>query len=702
MTLVSAVDFISVICSCLSFIFSSSLWFLLWRIRTKNTQLKQKCSAILLTTHVYYMAMCDVLISIWCILLYTPAVVSSTPSSIFNPHPSDLEMNRLSFTNISDNISCFVLAVLGQFAVISSAIWYILISYCLWRILFGHNPLAIRNSSSNKSYILSTSFLSKNTTQHHVRFHKKKEYEIAPLKEDKPLTLDTPVLDNKPSDDDTQFLNTPTIDSSLGHSLLSSPESKDTLPHSIQYRQKRELAQIIKRHHCIVWSLSIILTLIPFCTGSMGLNIASMSDNEMIERDIQCWIGSKFWVFSFYSVVTVAVLNGLCILLFISFKILNNREHSPTRPCDYNNRSRIRHSTGVTRATRNYRILNRFGLFVGCYLFCWILPIIRRYYAALIDEHDIPEWLILSSEVSIAIFPMANAIVWYTNPSFRKLVGEHLILIIKYDCCCCCHPCNGHQYTNNNNKPEQNKRAFIHLRVSKSHSYEKQEATDKDMKQSTAGCNTLTTNTAVSYGSFCDIMDIATYSSNYSCVKDSKVIGEEEEISSDCGMRSDDMEDTASFGGTMDTPMDIEPIRFTKEKVQAMRLPSHLSTLSDVMLSTCSSSLSEEMKREHQKYSSDFAPAKIGIVITPPTTDNNREIFVITPRDDVNRRRVVTPRERQFVNSKPQLNKECNLSPRVHRLASGLFTDDEEYEDKVKKFQNSIDDFEEDTQNESD
>lgn len=188
--LIKLIDLIAVILSFLSLIFASVLCLLLWRVRRKrDKQSLRKRSQVLLTTHVYYMALCDVLLSLWSILTYTPAVFDDSFSSFMDSSNG----KSISFDSIGDNLWCFFMALLGQFASIGSACWYIMISYCLWRILFGHNPLSI---SQKKKKIKSPNTNLTNNISRNLKFRKRsspntkeypQQYKILPVKEDESM-----------------------------------------------------------------------------------------------------------------------------------------------------------------------------------------------------------------------------------------------------------------------------------------------------------------------------------------------------------------------------------------------------------------------------------------------------------------------------------------------------------------------------------
>ena len=134
-------------------------------------------------------------------------------------------------------------------------------------------------------------------------------------------------------------------------------------------------------------------TLIPFSSGSMGIDIDYVGDTE---RKLKCWIGSKFWAFSFYSIITLAVLSALAMLIYISWKIVKWKhkmwrkqrvlkdmlsEDRRSTVSMYGQRERDssmgNNLLSTCTSTRDqYRgkeivVLQRFGMFVGCYLFCW-------------------------------------------------------------------------------------------------------------------------------------------------------------------------------------------------------------------------------------------------------------------------------------------------------------------------------------------
>lgn len=107
---------------------------------------------------------------------------------LFNEDPLDDSMNELAFGSIRSNIPCFTLAMVGQFASIGSAAWYLMINYCLlsytlpchpdhaqlhpvicihfrWRILCGYNPLSSSNSLKTDQSIFSLSRFSKKSSK---------------------------------------------------------------------------------------------------------------------------------------------------------------------------------------------------------------------------------------------------------------------------------------------------------------------------------------------------------------------------------------------------------------------------------------------------------------------------------------------------------------------------------------------------------
>eukprot|EP01084_Bolivina_argentea_P110826 197824_1 len=605
--IIATVDLIAVILSFLSFVFASFLCILLWRVRRKQIKSTGKRSVILLTTHVYYMAICDVLISIWCIFTYGPAVLD-TNFSFFIEDPLEDEMNTLSFSSILSNLPCFLLAILGQFAAIGSATWYLMISYCLWRILYGHNPLSItmkkiRKSPNTNISNTKSNPLNNNINKRNLKFTKsksignppsKKIYKILPVKEeesmgnssksdndalspnkflnlpkmltytDDNIKLKSPnnIIENKSVGSDHikhQYTNSNTSTISIWSAWSSSNMDviTDELRESnkeYQIREKQEMSKILRRHHIFVWSITILLTLVPFSTKSMGIDVAVIGDTE---RKLECWIGSKFWAFSFYSVISIAVLSAICMLLFISFKILSKKykqclkeyiKHKKQKKRDelikiYNSRGsditldvkNERGSSGISfmnsldstnRTPLSYykketMILKRFGVFVGCYLLCWIIPIIRRYYAIfVINESLVPDWLYLGSEITIALFPMANAFVWYTNPSFRKLISKNLNITIRYNgncicsmCCCCCYNYK-HKHSNITteiiiDKDANNNTQLTEYDNTEIHRRNKLKVL-KEKAKSTGGISGHTTPTT--YGSFCDIVDMTNYS----------------------------------------------------------------------------------------------------------------------------------------------------------------------------------------------
>ena len=687
----------------MSFIFASILCLLLWRVRRKqNKQIKKR--SVLLTTHVYFMALCDLLISIWAILTYTPNIFD-TSFVIFND-------------NIND-VTDFLLAILEQFAVIGSASWYIMISYCLWRILFGHNPLSLSMKKNNKSVKSPNANLKKannnnnnNNNTRNLKFRQRTDsynnkHKISPVKEDESMQFVN--RDNKSDHvSPNKYLNLPRTASynndpligGSGHiytnsnsSLWSSFSSfsvderrkaKDTLTNDAlaftkqnQIRERHELKKVLKRHHCFVWISTILLTTIPFIIEYL------VFDSTIDEIE---------WVPSFYVAITIGVSSAICMLVYISMKIMKKKckkryreykqkqkqnqkregqwigvydgKESDVSAWGHNERgssgASIRFSTFSDMRSpsgkyykKETMIMKRFGVFVGCYLLCWTTPIIRRCYIIVIqDEDNVPDWLVLASQISIAIFPMANAIVWYSNPSFRKLISKNLNITIKFDDINFCSftkqrysfssnksPIDDHNYdktqlTENSNhyhQPLRSKPKGIGNNSNKSNK------SNKSMSGASNG------HTPTTYGSFCDMVDYAAYShfsypNTGKNAKDSGLLeqpasfprfkGTLHSTSDSSGSNnfdeyrnnkdSDDQDEDKSCsnesGGTISSMNDLRRIaEFEKAKTSRKHRTGNESAFSSMTMPSpfsgpigYSSSLSDEMRQEHERYSSDF------------------------------------------------------------------------------------------------
>ena len=136
------------------------------------------------------MAICDALLSVWCIATYAPSVLNLNLQFFDDDDAHDEAMNELSFDSLlrGDNIPCFLLTLLGQFSSIGSAAWYLSISYCLWRVLFGRNPFTL-SANAKRARDASPASNPRNlrfTKRRHTdnATEQKSPFNIAPVRED--------------------------------------------------------------------------------------------------------------------------------------------------------------------------------------------------------------------------------------------------------------------------------------------------------------------------------------------------------------------------------------------------------------------------------------------------------------------------------------------------------------------------------------